>query len=104
MSHKKIEQRIKLSLQERKEQMRFGTPSNIKDVNYGQRGSQGNNCNRCRWGRNWKSEERRPQFLWCIRLYNPDRLDNQTNPKNQQIGMWTPWDFGCDVFKTKYYR
>lgn len=80
---------------------RFPTP---EEVNYGQRGHT-EICRNCRHSHGRDSKKRYPMFLWCRRLYDPDRVDNLTNPDrplNEQAGMWTVFDHGCDVWKTRY--
>jgi len=62
-------------------------------------------CRYCQFADPPKGEKRATaRYFWCQRLCNPKRLDNLGEGKEQQVGMWTPWDFGCEVGEPIYRR
>ena len=61
----------------------------------------GNRCQYCRWAHNRNPDVKDPFFLWCVALYNPNRIDNLANPKNQQVGIWVEKMQSCNVFRRR---
>lgn len=80
----------------------YKTHPTPEEANYRWPGVHKKSCRHCRSAQNRTPEEKRPDFLWCRRLFTPKRLDNATNPENQTPGMWTSWDAGCDVWVSRY--
>lgn len=77
----------------------FGRDPTPEEVDYGE-GSFPKRCGYCRFVHRVDPQEKKPQFVWCNRLFNPDRIDNLADPKSASIGMWTPADFGCKAYRS----
>ncbi|MBA7685440.1 hypothetical protein ES703_93865 [subsurface metagenome] len=77
----------------------FGDRPTPEEVDYGENQFP-KRCGYCRLAEGVDPTQKNPRFLWCTRLFNPDRVDNLADPSSASIGMWTPADFGCKAYRS----